>query len=345
MYAGLEDAVVNMAHCDIIHILCRDFIFSGQATDTNFGAKAEGVEDNWNFARGLIDLFTTKPVSYSIYSHTFLDREALAKIDWTFSGLVRHYTVASEILHGVYNDLGIGGARRWVIQDGVDTEMFTSRYQERLARFADSPRAQVNIGWVGNSEWSGIAFGEQRKVDHKGLATCVAPAVAGLQREGVPAHLYLVDSKLGFVPFTEMPTRYREMDILVCASLNEGTPNPVMEAMASGVPIVSTNVGIVPEVFGPLQREFLVTDRKPEEFQKKLRRLCEDVELRRRLSEENIQSIKKLGLEPQMERWRQFFRHALDQPAETSFACQNRKNILLKLLYPNARTQLNPTSH
>jgi glycosyltransferase involved in cell wall biosynthesis len=41
---------------------------------------------------------------------------------------------------------------------------------------------------------------------------------------------------------------YREMDALVVTSDFEGTPNVILEAMASGLPVIATRVGGVPEV-------------------------------------------------------------------------------------------------
>lgn len=43
----------------------------------------------------------------------------------------------------------------------------------------------------------------------------------------------------------EMAAWYRTLDAFVCTSICEGTPSPVFEAAASGVPIVSTDVGCV----------------------------------------------------------------------------------------------------
>lgn len=49
---------------------------------------------------------------------------------------------------------------------------------------------------------------------------------------------------LGDVAPADMPAYFRAIDVYVCASIAEGYGAPVMEALASGVPIISTRVGI-----------------------------------------------------------------------------------------------------
>lgn len=47
---------------------------------------------------------------------------------------------------------------------------------------------------------------------------------------------------------SDLPEIYADLDVLALTSLNEGTPVSVIEAMASGCPVVSTRVGGVPDL-------------------------------------------------------------------------------------------------
>ena len=56
---------------------------------------------------------------------------------------------------------------------------------------------------------------------------------------------------------TDMPPLYRALDVVVCSSDFEGMSNSVLEALASGVPCVSTDVGdsarvLLPECVVPV---------------------------------------------------------------------------------------------
>jgi glycosyltransferase involved in cell wall biosynthesis len=54
----------------------------------------------------------------------------------------------------------------------------------------------------------------------------------------------------GDVPYADLPTIYRRADAFVFASSCENLPNTLLEAMSSGLPIASSNRGVMPEVVG-----------------------------------------------------------------------------------------------
>jgi len=57
---------------------------------------------------------------------------------------------------------------------------------------------------------------------------------------------------------------YGDADVLCLASLSEATPNVVCEAMASGLPVVASRVGDIPELIREGEHGFLFDPRRPE---------------------------------------------------------------------------------
>jgi len=54
----------------------------------------------------------------------------------------------------------------------------------------------------------------------------------------------------------DLPEVYADLDVLVLTSINEGTPVSIIEAMASSVPVISTNAGGVLDLIGPPRSTF-----------------------------------------------------------------------------------------
>jgi glycosyltransferase involved in cell wall biosynthesis len=61
----------------------------------------------------------------------------------------------------------------------------------------------------------------------------------------------------------DLPVIYADLDVAALSSINEGTPVSIIEAIASGLPVVATEVGGVPDVLRNGARGSLVPPRDP----------------------------------------------------------------------------------
>ncbi len=84
----------------------------------------------------------------------------------------------------------------------------------------------------------------------------------------------------GWVSKADLPVRYREADVFVSLSLWEGMPNAALEAMASGLPLVLSDIDGHNELVAPEVNGALVRSDRPEELLATLARLAADAELR-----------------------------------------------------------------
>lgn len=72
------------------------------------------------------------------------------------------------------------------------------------------------------------------------------PELAALQEMVRSMHLESAVTFTGRIDTEDMPQLYRDADIVLNPSLADNMPNSVLEALASGVPVVSTDVGGIP---------------------------------------------------------------------------------------------------
>ncbi len=75
------------------------------------------------------------------------------------------------------------------------------------------------------------------------------------------------------------------MDIICLSSDNEGTPVSLIEAQASGVPVISTDVGGVKDILSEGETGFVVPKKDAESFAEKLQLLIEKKEIRDKMSQ------------------------------------------------------------
>ncbi|NLC57696.1 MAG: glycosyltransferase family 4 protein [Armatimonadetes bacterium] len=94
-------------------------------------------------------------------------------------------------------------------------------------------------------------------------------------------------------PVANVARHLHDTDVLVLSSDWEGTPNAILEAMASGVPVVATRVGGVPDLVQEGRTGYLVEPSDCGPLAEALLRLAQDAELRRAMGRQARQYVEE----------------------------------------------------
>jgi glycosyltransferase involved in cell wall biosynthesis len=90
----------------------------------------------------------------------------------------------------------------------------------------------------------------------------------------------------GYVPNCEMPLIINQCKVFLYPSLRESFGIPILEGMACGVPVITSNTSSMPEIAG--DAALLVDPNKPEEIRNAINRILSDNKLRESLCEKGI---------------------------------------------------------
>lgn len=172
---------------------------------------------------------------------------------------------------------GVPAERIALLPYGVDAGRF---------RPAEAPRHDddtFRVLYVGNiSQRKGIKYLLEavRRLDLPELRLTLVGGVVGSGRGLAPYRPWF--RHVPHVPHGEVDRLYREADVFVYPSLHEGSALAIFEALASGLPVVTTpNAG---SVLRDGEEGFIVPIRDVEALMDRLSRLREDAALRRRMA-------------------------------------------------------------
>ena len=120
--------------------------------------------------------------------------------------------------------------RVFLCQNGVDADLF---------RPAPEPPVEFTCCWVGNPNSEGL----------KGFdLICEACRKAGVGLRHHACDASGGDRAAILSQADIRDTVYHRAHAYICASANEATPNPALEALACGLPVITTPVGNMPEI-------------------------------------------------------------------------------------------------
>ena len=209
-----------------------------------------------------------------------------------------------------------------IVPFGVDTEAFRPRPASK--RQSNGP---LTIGFVGRllpgKGLNVLAAALERLKSESWRLLVVGD---GTQREGFEQKLNtagLGDRAVftGAVDFERVPEYFHQLDVLVLPTettkrIREQFGRVLIEAMATGVPVVGSTCGAIPEVIGDGGLTFKEGD--PDALAGTLRRILSDESLRDRLVVAGLEQVKRFSWERVAEKTYELFRHVLKNSEETA---------------------------
>ena len=199
--------------------------------------------------------------------HNWLgDSLAMRFYAWLDKRILRNFDMAVGVSSEIVAELKkhVPSHRFMRIGNGIDIR----KYQKSANRDEARRQLQVGnrrvIGFVGRlSPEKGIGYllravGNLVK-DREDV--CALIVGDGEQAEGLRSEaqaLQIADRVIFTGNRSDTPTLYAAMDVFVLPSLQEAFPMVILEAMASGVPVVATRVGDVAEIIEPGRTGLLV---------------------------------------------------------------------------------------
>lgn len=129
------------------------------------------------------------------------------------------------------------------------------------------------------------------------------------QQAAGPAHIEF----LGKVPYTELSKQYQRHDLFIFPSeYSEGFPSTYLEAMASGLPVISTDEGAQTEVLRHGENALLYAPHDPQQLVRLISDLIHNQELREKLATQGRKLVEKeFTLDNYVDKTEEFLLHAI----------------------------------
>ena len=221
-----------------------------------------------------------------IHRYALKSRLARAVARWTLARACAVLAVSEDLARSIETDLGVPRHRIHVVPMGVDADIFGSSASLNSTTETALPEAESNgrleILYVGDLDpRKGIAPLARAVAESETLTASARLHIAGdgvhrdeleAIRRGSPAAQETI-FLYGRLSQSAVAKLYRSADLLVLPSQGEGAPLTVMEAMASGLPVLATPVGGIPELVRDGETGWLV---EAGDFTSRIERFVDD---------------------------------------------------------------------
>jgi glycosyltransferase involved in cell wall biosynthesis len=177
-----------------------------------------------------------------------------------------HVICVAEALRSVALELGVPAERVSTLRNGVDTTLFTPGSQAEARELTGLPASETVLLCVGHlieRKGQHLLLQAYARVhpDRGPLLVFVGGGESRQSLSELAGSLGVAERVrfVGAVPPETLPDWYRAADVMILASLREGWPNVVLEALACGTPVIATRVWGTPEILDGCPAGLLVS--------------------------------------------------------------------------------------
>ncbi|MEY2499771.1 MAG: hypothetical protein QOI07_105 [Verrucomicrobiota bacterium] len=218
----------------------------------------------------------------------FLESLAWSYMHWLY-GQVDTVFVNSEHYRKCWIDRGFAPEKLKILPRGLDTDLFNpTRRDLKFWPGSGANGKEVRLLYVGR-------ISREKDLD------VLAAAYKKIRKAGHPVKLYLVGDGpyaealaatlpdavfLGYLSGEKLAKAYASADAFVFPSTTDTFGNVVLEAQASGLPVIVSDIGGPKELVDDGRTGFVTKAHDPEDFARAIERISGDAGLRARMGEE-----------------------------------------------------------
>lgn len=208
---------------------------------------------------------------------------------YTRKELIDLYDIAEEKIRVIYNGVDVQKFKPNGDRDGLRRELAVER-EQKVILYVGRLYHRKGLATLLQS-MSTVA---KRFEDVKLIVSGKGFRKNELNLRGLTGKLGIEDNVmfLGYFPDEKLPDLYAASDIFVLPALYENFPFAILEAQSTGLPVISTKVGGIPE-FLTEENGLLVEPSDPEQLAQRIIDLLQDPELARELGQRGRRLIEE----------------------------------------------------
>lgn len=182
-----------------------------------------------------------------------------------------------------------------VIYNGIDIEEFKSISEGSIFGISKAQPSEFKIICVSRiTARKGIKYLVEAVLKLKEKYPNIRLKIIGEGDEKKNLENFILENKMekfvkfsGLMPHDQLPKEYKDANIFILPSLNEGMSNTILEALASGLPIIATDTGGTKELLNNGENGFIIKMKDSNDIVEKIEKLIQNKELCQKMALES----------------------------------------------------------